>query len=60
MTKFSARYALVRFIEVKSLSVDHVIQLKDIWSVKHAVMLGCLNKALLKEEGATHLQNGET
>ena len=26
---------------------------------KHAVMLGCLCKALLREEGATHLQNGE-
>ena len=24
---------------------------------KHAVMLGCLCKALLREEGATHLQN---
>ena len=27
---------------------------------KHAVMLGCLCKALLREEDATHLQNGET
>ena len=27
---------------------------------KHAVMLGCLCKALLRDEGATHLQNGET
>ena len=27
---------------------------------KHAVMLGCLCKALLREEGVTHLQNGET
>ena len=27
---------------------------------KHGVMLGCLCKALLREEGVTHLQNGET
>ena len=27
---------------------------------KHAAMLGCLCKALLREEGAKHLQNGET
>ena len=27
---------------------------------KHAVMLGCLCKALLSEGGATLLQNGET
>ena len=27
---------------------------------KHAVMLGCLCKTLLREEGATQLQNGET
>ena len=27
---------------------------------KHAVVLDCLCKPLLKEEGATHLQNGET
>ena len=27
---------------------------------KHAVMLGCLYKAILREEGATHLQNGES
>ena len=27
---------------------------------KHAVMLGCLCKAILRKEGGTHLQNGET
>ena len=27
---------------------------------KHAIMLGCLCKAPLREEGPTHLQNGET
>ena len=27
---------------------------------KHAVMLCCLSKALLRDDGATHLQNGET
>ena len=27
---------------------------------KHAVMLGCLCKALLREENATHLQNRKT
>ena len=38
--KFSARYALVRFIELKSLSVGHLILLKDIGSVKR--MRSCL------------------
>ena len=32
--KFSALYASVRFIELKSLSVGHMIKLKDIGSVK--------------------------
>ena len=27
---------------------------------KHAVMLGCLCKVVLREEGETNLQNGET
>ena len=39
----------MRFIELKSLSVGN---LKE----KHVIMLGCLCKALLKEEGATHSQ----
>ena len=47
------------FIEFKSLSVGHPIE--GHWECeKHAVMLGCLCKALLREEGATHLHNGET
>ena len=58
--KFLARYASVRFIELKSLSVGHLILLKDIGSLKSWLMLGCLCKALLREEGVTHLQNGET
>ena len=52
----------MRFIEIKSLSVGHLIKLKDVWSVKS--MQSCLvsyaGKALLGDEGATHLQNGET
>ena len=32
--KFSAQYALVRFIELKSLSIFGLISLKDIGSVK--------------------------
>ena len=40
MEKLSARYALVRFIELKSLSVGHLIYLKDIGSVKS--MRACL------------------
>ena len=32
--KFLALYALVRFIELKYLSVSHLIELKDIGSVK--------------------------
>ena len=32
----------------------------EFYTPEHAVMLGCLCIALLREEGATHLQNGET
>ena len=49
-------YALVRFIELKSLSVGHLHWVFE----KYAVMIGFLCKALLREEGATHLQNGDT
>ena len=38
--KVLALYALVRFIELKSLSVGHLINLKDIGSVKR--MRSCL------------------
>ena len=57
--KFSARYAGVRFIEFfVSRSFDLI---EGHWECeKHAVMLDCLCKALLREDGATHLQNGET
>ena len=56
--KFSARYASVRFIELISLSFDLI---EGHWECeKHAVMLGCLGKELLRVEGATHLQNGES
>ena len=35
--------------------------IEGLWECeKHAVMLGCVCKVLLREEGATHLQNGET
>ena len=46
--KFSARYALVRFIELKSLSV-----VEGHWECEtHVVMLGCfICKAILREEG---------
>ena len=48
--KFSTRYVLVRFIDFKSLSVGHLIELKDIGSFKkHAITLGCLCKAFLRE-----------
>ena len=59
INKRSARYALVRFIELNSLSVGYMI----LWHwkyEKHAVMLNWLCNALLREEGVTHLQNGET
>ena len=60
--KLSARYASVRFIELKSLSVNPSKDLiEGHWECeKHAVMPGCFCKALLREEGVTHLQNGET
>ena len=51
---FSARYASVRFIKLKSLPFGHLIYLNDFGSGKHAVMLGCLCRALLREEGVTH------
>ena len=35
--------------------------IKGYWECeKHAVMFGCLCKALLRKEGGTHLQNRET
>ena len=51
--KFYALYASVRFIV--SWSFDPI---EGHWECeKHAAMLGCLCKALLTEEDATHLQN---
>ena len=56
--KFSAQYALVRFSKLKtfvSLSYDLI---EGHWECgKHAVMLGCLCKLILREEGVTHSQN---
>ena len=52
----SVRYASVRFIELGSFDL-----IEGRWECeKHEVMFGCLCKALLRQEGATHLQNGET
>ena len=49
----------MRFIELKSLSVGHLIE--GHWECeKHAVMLGCVCESFLREEGATHFQNGES
>ena len=50
--KLSSRFASVRFIVSRSVDL-----IEGHWeSEKHAVMLGCLCKALLREESATHLQ----
>ena len=54
--KFSAQYALVRFIELKSFDLIEGHRECE----KHAVMIDCLCKARLREEGATHFQNEET
>ena len=44
-----------RFIELKSLSVGHLISSKDIWECeKHAVMLRCLCKDFL-ESSVRHI-----
>ena len=58
--KFSAQYALVRFI--KKIFVSRSFDLYEgHWeSEKHVVMLVCLCTALLREEDETHCQNGET
>ena len=64
--KLSARYAWVRFIELKFhwikifVSVSFDLIEGHLECEKHAVMPGCLCKTLWREEGATHLQNGET
>ena len=61
--RFSARCSLVRLIEFKSLQVGHLNYsvIEGLWKCEqYAVMFGCLCKALLREEGATHLQYGET
>ena len=50
-----ARYASVKIFV--SWSFD-LIELH--WDCeKHVIMFGCLCKALIREEGAIHLQNGE-
>ena len=44
--------------EIKSVSRSFD-PIEGLWEyVKHAIMLVCLCKALLREEGATYLQNG--
>ena len=51
---------MVRFIYLKYMLDGLFDQTEGHWKCqKHAVMLGCVCKALLREEGATHLQNGE-
>ena len=58
---FSARYASVRFTELKSFVSRSFDLIEGHWECeKHAAILGCLCKAPLREEGATHLQNGDT
>ena len=58
--KVLGRYCSVRFIESKSFSRSFDL-IKGHWErTKHASMLGCLCKAILKEKRATHLQNDET
>ena len=56
----SAQYASVRFIELKYLSASFDLIEGHRECGKRAVMFGCLCQALLREEGAIHLQNGET
>ena len=49
----------MRFIELKSLSVGPIGLIEGhLECEKHGVTLGCLFKAILREEGATHLKNG--
>ena len=51
---------MVRFNELKILVSWSFALIEEHWECeKHVVMLGCLCKALLREEGAIHLQNGK-